>query len=187
MSHLRAAVRRPRVHWKMCRKQAAEQITDLNGSKRRQHLQCNDERTCTTPNTTGKHHCDRKRKQHEGDYAESYSKKQSGRSCKHPNGQHDVPHLGNNLAQKQATAGVLFCGRKAHNLRELANIARCHFSDTSACIGCAFIIVPSDAATAAVRLQTPRIPSDLDARLSNVCRQSDSVEAAARPTNPHAA
>jgi hypothetical protein len=97
------------------------------------------------------------------------------------------PHLREKLAQKQATAWVLFCGRKTHNLRELANIARCHFSDTSACIGCAFITVPFDAVTAAARLQTSLIPSDLDARLMDLCRQSDSIEVAARLTGAHPA
>src|ERR1700751_1556330 len=75
----------------MCGKQAAKQITDLDGSERRQHLDCNSNRTSTTPNANGKNACNRQHQQREGDWAKTQSKNQSDDSGKHPNGQHDVP------------------------------------------------------------------------------------------------
>jgi len=52
-------------------KQAANEVTDLDRSKRRQHLQSNEERTTTSQNAGGKVDYGRKREQYQGDYAET--------------------------------------------------------------------------------------------------------------------
>jgi hypothetical protein len=55
-------------------KQAAKEITDLNGSKRRQQLKCNNEPTTTTPNAGGENDCNRQYEQRQGDYTKTKSK-----------------------------------------------------------------------------------------------------------------
>src|SRR6516165_923479 len=154
MSHLLAAGGRLRVCGKMCSKQAAKQITDLNGSKSRQHLQGNNQRTFTSPNANGANDRDRQRKQHESDHAKTQSENQSGRSGQDSDGQHDVPPC--SYACPKATASVLFYGRKTHNSRELANIRRCHFSDTSECGWMVLYHHTVPAVDAAVTLQVSR-------------------------------
>jgi hypothetical protein len=52
-------------------KQAANEVTDLDRSKRRQHLQSNDERTTASQNAGGKVDYGRQREQYQGDYAET--------------------------------------------------------------------------------------------------------------------
>ena len=56
---------------KMCCKHAAKEITDLDRSKRSQHLQCNNERTTASQNASGKDDYNRQREQYEGDYAKT--------------------------------------------------------------------------------------------------------------------
>ena len=53
--------------WKMCSKQAANEITDLDGSKGRQQLQRHNDRVTATPNADGENDCGRQYEQHEGD------------------------------------------------------------------------------------------------------------------------
>ena len=53
-------------------KQAANEVTDLDKSKRRQHLQSNDERTTASQkNAGGKVDYGRQPEQYQGDYAET--------------------------------------------------------------------------------------------------------------------
>jgi hypothetical protein len=91
MSHLLGVGGRPEARGKVCRKQTANEITDLYGSKRCQELQRDNERITAATNAYGEVNCDRQHQQCEGDYAKTYSKKKTDRSSNYGYAQHAVP------------------------------------------------------------------------------------------------